>query len=68
MALWLIECSRDRTLLVSLANGQLVALDKHTGVELWTFDSGAPLLSSTNYHDAARIGAASSARLADNGK
>lgn len=40
--------SRDRTLLVSLANGKLAALDVHTGKRLWTFNSGAPLLSSTN--------------------
>lgn len=40
--------SRDQALLVSLANGKLVALDKDTGKKLWTFDSGAPLLSSTN--------------------
>lgn len=35
-------------LLVSLANGQLLALDEDTGDLLWTFDTGAPLLSSTN--------------------
>lgn len=46
-------CSRDRALLVSLANGKLVALDRHTGRQLWAFDSGAPLLSSTNRQAAA---------------
>lgn len=35
-------------LLVSLANGQLVALDNDSGDILWTFDSGTPLLSSAN--------------------
>jgi hypothetical protein len=40
--------ARDRALLVSLSNGKLVALDVHTGRRLWAFDSGAPLLSSTN--------------------
>jgi hypothetical protein len=40
-------CSRDHILLVSLSNGKLVALDKNTGAKLWTFDSGAPLLSAT---------------------
>jgi outer membrane protein assembly factor BamB len=39
---------RDRALFVCLANGQLVALDRDTGQRLWTFDSGAPLMSSTN--------------------
>ena len=41
-----LHCSRERVLLVSLANGKLVALDKDTGRRLWTFDSGVPLLSS----------------------
>lgn len=35
-------------LLVSLANGQLVALSEETGAVLWTLDTGAPLLSSAN--------------------
>jgi outer membrane protein assembly factor BamB len=34
-------------LLVSLANGKVVALEKRSGAQLWTFHSGAPLLSST---------------------
>jgi hypothetical protein len=35
-------------LLVSLANGQLVSLHQDTGELLWSFDTGAPLLSSAN--------------------
>jgi hypothetical protein len=48
--------SPEHTLLVSLANGKVVALDKNTGAKLWTFDSGAPLLTSTN---PAQLGTAS---------
>lgn len=48
--------SPEHTLLVSLANGKVVALDKNTGAKLWTFDSGAPLLTSTN---PAQLGSAS---------
>lgn len=44
-----LQTSRDRALLVCLANGQLVALDRDTGQRLWTFDSGAPLMSSTSH-------------------
>ncbi|KAL6780758.1 hypothetical protein ACKKBF_B11875 [Auxenochlorella protothecoides x Auxenochlorella symbiontica] len=40
-------------LLVSLANGRLVALDPGTGEEVWSFDSGAPLVSSAASWDAA---------------
>ena len=36
----------DECLLVSLANGRLVALDKDSGELLWTFDTGGPLVSS----------------------
>ena len=32
---------------MSLANGNLVALDQETGETLWTFETGAPLVSST---------------------
>ena len=59
-----LPCSRDRTLLVSLADGKLVALDKHTGARLWTFDSGAPLLSSSIPHQA-QLQAAAPPDLAD---
>ncbi len=40
-------CRRDNQLLISLANGNLVALDQETGETLWTFETGAPLVSST---------------------
>ena len=33
---------------MSLADGKLVALDEATGDTLWTFDTGAPLVSSAN--------------------
>ncbi len=32
-------------LLVSLLDGKVVAVDRDTGRQLWTFDSGPPLLS-----------------------
>ncbi len=32
---------------MSLANGNLVALDQETGETLWTFETGMPLVSST---------------------
>ncbi|KAI3434469.1 hypothetical protein D9Q98_002546 [Chlorella vulgaris] len=51
-----VRVSPEHTLLVSLANGKIVALDKNTGAKLWTFDSGAPLLTSTN---PAQLGTAS---------
>lgn len=38
---------------MSLANGRLVALDPGTGEEVWSFDSGAPLVSSAASWDAA---------------
>lgn len=33
-------------LIVSLLDGHVVALDQNTGRVLWTFDSGAPLVSA----------------------
>lgn len=33
-------------LIVTLLDGHVVALDQHTGRVLWTFDSGAPLVSA----------------------
>lgn len=33
-------------LIVSLLDGHVVALDQNTGRILWTFDSGAPLVSA----------------------
>lgn len=42
--------STDRSgpdvLIVSLLDGHVVALDQHTGRIVWTFDSGAPLVSA----------------------
>lgn len=38
---------------MSLANGNLVALDQETGETLWTFETGAPLVSSTPITSAA---------------
>jgi len=35
-------------LLVTLANGQLLALDQDSGDVVWTFDTGAPLVASGN--------------------
>ena len=40
--------SPGQLLLVSLADGRLEALDRETGQPLWTFHTGAPLVSSTN--------------------
>ena len=41
------EQQMGRLLLVSLANGMLVALDGQNGETLWTIDTGSPLLAST---------------------
>ena len=35
-------------MLVSLADGRLVSLDESSGELLWTFDTGAPLMTSAN--------------------
>ena len=43
-----ISRALSRQLLVSLANGHLVALDEDTGDLQWTFDTGSPLLTSAN--------------------
>lgn len=45
-------------LLVSLANGQLIALDENSGTFLWSFDTGSPLLASANPAAAAAAAAA----------
>ena len=42
---------RHDTLLVTLANGHVVALNRDTGARLWTF-SGAPLFLSSGPHAA----------------
>jgi len=45
-------------LLVSLANGHLIALDENSGTILWSFDTGSPLLASANPAAAAAAAAA----------
>ena len=39
------HCREEEPLLVSLLDGSLVALDPQTGSQLWTFDTGVPLVS-----------------------
>lgn len=36
---------RSNVLLVTLLDGRIVGLDKQNGARLWTYDSGAPLVS-----------------------
>lgn len=45
---WFPACYRvsPDVLIVSLLDGHVVALDQHTGRVVWTFDSGAPLVSA----------------------
>ena len=53
--LWFHACRNvevaNKYLLVSLANGYLVAIDEDTGKEVWRVDTGAPLVASSARYD-----------------